>query len=92
LIRDVVPGVRKVGTIYNNSEANSRKVIAVARDGFRKHGITLEEVPITNTSEVFQAAQVLTTRHIQGFWITGDNTVLQAFEGVVKVARKEASL
>ena len=86
LIRDVVPGVRRVGTIYNNSEDNSRKVIAVARDEFRKHGITLEEVAITNTSEVFQAAQVLTGRHVQAFWITGDNTVLQAFEGVVKVA------
>ena len=86
LIRDLVPGVRRVGTIYNNSEANSRKVIAVARDEFRRHGITLEEVAITSTSEVFQAAQVLAARNIQAFWITGDNTVLQAFEGVVKVA------
>jgi putative ABC transport system substrate-binding protein len=86
LIRDLVPGVRTVGTVYNNSEANSRKVIAVARDEFRRQGITLEEVAITNTSEVFQAAQVLTARRIQAFWITGDNTVLQAFEGVVKVA------
>ena len=86
LIRDLVPGVRRVGTVYNNSEANSRKVIAVGRDEFRRQGIALEEVAITNTSEVFQAAQVLTARNIQAFWITGDNTVLQAFEGVVKVA------
>ncbi len=86
LIRDVVPGVRTVGTVYNNSEANSRKVVAVAREEFRRQGVKLEEVAITNTSEVFQAAQVLTARHIQALWITGDNTVLQAFEGVVKVA------
>jgi len=86
LIRDLVPGVRRVGTVYNNAEANSRKVIAVGRDEFRRQGIALEEVAITNTSEVFQAAQVLTARNIQAFWITGDNTVLQAFEGVVKVA------
>jgi putative ABC transport system substrate-binding protein len=58
----------------------------VARDEFRRQGIALEEVAITNTSEVFQAAQVLTARNIQAVWITGDNTVLQAFEGVVKVA------
>ena len=86
LIRDLVPGIRTVGTVYNSSEANSRKVIEVARDEFRRRGIKLEEVAITNTSEVFQAAQVLTARNIQAFWITGDNTVLQAFEGVVKVA------
>ena len=36
LIRDLVPGVRTVGTVYNSSEANSRKVIAVARDEFRR--------------------------------------------------------
>jgi ABC-type uncharacterized transport system substrate-binding protein len=88
LIRDLVPGVRTVGTVYNSSEANSRKVIEVARDEFRRRGIKLEEVAITNTSEVFQAAQVLTARNIQAFWITGDNTVLQAFEGVVKVANE----
>jgi len=86
LIRELVPGVRTVGTVYNNSEANSRKVIAVAREEFRRQGIALEEVAITNTSEVFQAAQVLTARGIQAMWVTGDNTVLQAFEGVVKVA------
>ena len=86
LIRDLVPGVRRVGTVYNNSEANSRKVVTVARDEFRRQGITLEEVAITNTSEVFQGAQVLTARNIQALRITGDNTVLQAFEGVVKVA------
>lgn len=86
LIRELVPGVRTIGTIYNNSEANSRKVIAVAREEFSRYGIALEEVAITNTSEVFQAAQALTARKTQAFWITGDNTVLQAFEGVVKVA------
>jgi putative ABC transport system substrate-binding protein len=29
---------------------------------------------------------VLTTRNIQAIWITGDNTALQAFEGIAKAA------
>jgi ABC-type uncharacterized transport system substrate-binding protein len=86
MIRQIVPNVKAVGTLYNSSEANSRKVVSVARDLFRKRGIQLREVAITNTSEVFQAAQVLATRDIQALWITGDNTALQAFEGIVKVA------
>ena len=86
VIQQLVPGVRSVGTLYNSSEANSRKVVAVARELFRKRGITLEEVAITTTSEVFQAAQVLAQRSVQAFWITGDNTALQAFAGIVKVA------
>jgi len=86
VIEQIVPNVRSVGTLYNSSEANSRKVISVARKLFKKRGIKLEEVTITNTSEVFQAAQALATRRIQALWITGDNTAIQAFEGIVKVA------
>jgi len=86
VIQELLPKVSSVGTLYNSSEANSRKVIEVGRKLFQKHGIKLEEVTVTNTSEVFQAAQVLATRKIQAIWITGDNTALQAFEGVAKAA------
>ena len=85
-LQQIVPGAKSVGTLYNSSEANSRKVVSVARDVFRKHGIKLEEIAITNTSEVYQAAQTLASRDIQAFWITGDNTALQAFSGIAKVA------
>jgi ABC-type uncharacterized transport system substrate-binding protein len=88
VIQQLVPGVKTVGTLYNSSEANSRKVMEVARALFAKHGIKLEEISITNTSEVFQAAQTLTSRNIQAFWITGDNTALQAFSGIAKVAEQ----
>src|SRR5207245_2514720 len=86
MIQRLVPGVRIVGTIYNSSEANSRKVVSVARDVFTKHGIQLEEVSVVSSGEVFQAAQALAARGIQAFWITGDNTALQAFDAIVKVA------
>ena len=86
LIQRLVPGVRAVGTLYNSSEANSRKVVGVAREMFRARGLRLEEVSITGTSEVYQAAQVLATRDIQALWVTGDNTALQAFSGIAKVA------
>jgi len=78
--------VRVIGTVYNSSEANSRRVVEVARKIFRQRGIRLEEVSVVNASEVFQAAQALVARHIQGFWITGDNTAIQGFDALVKVA------
>jgi ABC-type uncharacterized transport system substrate-binding protein len=86
VIQQLVPGVKTVGTLYNSSEANSRKVMEVARGLFTKHGIKLEEISITNTNEAYQAAQTLASRNIQAFWITGDNTALQAFSGIAKVA------
>ena len=87
-IQEIVPGVKAVGTLYNSSEANSRKVVSVARELFRKHKIKLDEIAITNTNEVFQAAQTLASQGIQAIWITGDNTALQAFSGIAKVAEQ----
>jgi ABC-type uncharacterized transport system substrate-binding protein len=84
MIQKLVPGVKAVGTVYNSSEANSVKVISVARDIFKKRGISLEEVTATNTSEVFQSAQVACYRNVQALWVTGDNTALQSFDAVVK--------
>lgn len=84
LIQKLVPGVKAVGTVYNSSEANSVKVISVARDIFQKRGISLQEVTATNTSEVFQSAQVACYRNVQALWVTGDNTALQSFDAIVK--------
>jgi putative tryptophan/tyrosine transport system substrate-binding protein len=86
LIRRLVPGVRAIGTLYNSSEANSRKAIAVGKEICDRMRLRLEQVAITGTSEVFQAAQVLAARDIQALWITGDNTALQAFSAIGKVA------
>lgn len=86
VMQRVLPGIKAVGTLYNSSEANSRKVVGVAREIFKKRGIRLEEIAIGGSSEVFQAAQALVLRNIQAIWITGDNTVALAFESVVKVA------
>jgi ABC-type uncharacterized transport system substrate-binding protein len=86
-IQRLVPGVRAVGTLYNTSEANSVKVVGVARGIFEQRGIQLQEVPITATSEVLQAAQVLTQRGVQALWVTGDNTAIQGFDAIVKAAR-----
>ena len=86
-IKRLVPGVRSVGTLYNTSEANSVKVMSVARPIFQQRGIQLQEIAITGTSEIFQAAQVLTHRDVQALWVTGDNTALQGFDAIAKAAR-----
>jgi ABC-type uncharacterized transport system substrate-binding protein len=86
-IQRLLPGVKSVGTLYNSSEANSVKVVGVAREIFKQRGIELQEIAVTGTGEVFQAAQVLTQRNVQALWVTGDNTALQSFDGIVKAAR-----
>lgn len=89
-ISDVFPGVKRIGTIYNASEANSRKVISVARQITASLGYELIETTVNNTSEVFQATQSIVNKNIDVLFITGDNTVRQAFEAVVKVCDKHS--
>jgi ABC-type uncharacterized transport system substrate-binding protein len=86
-IQKLVPGVKTVGTLYNSSEANSVKVIGVARGILQQRGIKLEEVAITGTHEILQAAQALTQRGVQALWVTGDNTALQGFDAIARAAR-----
>jgi putative tryptophan/tyrosine transport system substrate-binding protein len=87
VIQRLVPGVKEVGTVYNSSEANSRKVMEVARGAFKARGIALDEVTVTGTADLYQAAQAVASRGIQALWITGDNTALQGFDALAKVAR-----
>jgi ABC-type uncharacterized transport system substrate-binding protein len=73
--------------IYNNSEANSVKVVSVARELFAKAGVTLEEVTVSTSADVMPAAQALAARQIEAFCILDDNTVAQAMDAVIRVAR-----
>ena len=88
IYRRFLPHLKALGIIYNSSEANSRKVVEVARELCRKQKIRLEEVPVTSTSEVYLAAQVAAQKNIDAFWIAGDNTATIAFDAIVNVASK----
>src|SRR5262249_46334420 len=82
-----LPEAKSVGTIYNASEANSVKVVSVARELFGRAGMKLEEVTVGSSSEVLQAGQALVGRGVDAFYIQGDNTVIQGFDAVVKATR-----
>jgi ABC-type uncharacterized transport system substrate-binding protein len=84
-----IPETKKIGTIYNSSEANSRKVVEVMRQLSEKYGYKLVEMPVVNSSEVFQAAQVISSKGIDALYISGDNTALQAFDAIAGVCNKQ---
>jgi ABC-type uncharacterized transport system substrate-binding protein len=86
-IRQSMPEAKTIGTIYNASEANSVKVIEVARGLFSAAGMTLDEVTVASSAEVLQAAQALVGRGVDAVYIQGDNTVIQGFDGVIKATR-----
>src|SRR5262245_51909817 len=87
VIHQTMPEAKTIGTIYNAPEANSLKVIEVARGLFSAAGMKLEEVTVASSAEVLQAAQALVSRGVDAVYIQGDNTVVQGFDGVVKATR-----
>jgi putative ABC transport system substrate-binding protein len=86
-IRATMPEAKNVGTIYNSAEANSVKVVGVARELFSKAGIKLQEITVASSAEVLEAAQALASQGVDAFYIQSDNTVTQGFPSVVKAVR-----
>ncbi len=83
MIKLTFPQLKRLGTLYNNAEANSVKVVSVLRELCASNGVELVEATVNNTSEVVQAAQSLVARGVSAVYLPGDNTAYQAFEGLV---------
>jgi len=84
LYYEMLPKAKKWGTIYNAGDANSARSIGWTKEAMKKRGLELVEVTISNSSEVYTAAQSLVGR-VNAIYITSDNTVASAFGSVVKV-------
>ncbi len=87
-IRKYLPQLRTLGTIFNNNEANSRRILALLRDVCREQGITLVERPADTPGDVVPAAQALVTARVDAIYIPNDNTAAQAFDGIVQTATR----
>ncbi len=84
LIRKFVPGLKRLGVIYNSGETNSVSIVKVLKEVCDALGISLEEATVANSAGVFQAAKSLVGR-ADAVYIPTDNTVVSAFEAITKV-------
>ncbi|WP_150268510.1 ABC transporter substrate-binding protein [Paenibacillus tepidiphilus] len=79
------PNVKKLGLIINEGEPNAVVMSGIAKEELDKHGIELVKAPITNTSEVKQAAESLVGR-VDAFYITLDNSVVSGVDAIIQTA------
>ncbi len=82
------PGLKKVGVVWNPSEANSVACTERARAICKELGITLLEASVEATTEVREAAIGLVSRGAEAFWVGGDATVLNAYDSIGNVAKQ----
>lgn len=84
LILDIVPGVTKIGTIYNASEVNSVVLNDQLKEVCTPLGITVVERTVSTSADVHTAAQSLVGQ-VDVIWIGTDNTVVSGLEALIQV-------
>ncbi|UJF24425.1 ABC transporter substrate-binding protein [Suttonella sp. R2A3] len=87
MIQQIVPEAKNIGTVFNPGEANSVATNTKIKAFFEDKGLTLVEAPATKSSEVLAAARSLVGK-ADAIYITLDNTVVSAMEGVVQVGEQ----
>lgn len=87
LAMTLVPEMKKIGFLYNAGEANSASNIGKAKAYAESQGLEVIEAVVTNTSEVAQATQVLTSK-VDVIFTPNDNTVATAMSTVTEICRQ----
>ena len=72
------PDIKKIGLLYNKSEASSSASIADAKAFCQDKGIEVVEKTGTNVTEVQAAADALVADKVEAIFTPQDNTVMQA--------------
>lgn len=87
IMTNLLPAAKKIGTIYNPSEANSSKAVKRVAAMLKECGMDLEMVTVASSAELHTAALALVQRGCEAIWITGDNTAVAGFAAIHAVAR-----
>lgn len=86
LIKQIVPNVKKLGTIYNAGEQNSVTLNNKLKAAADPMGITVVEKTVSSSADVQMATQSLVGQ-VDAIWIGTDNTVVSGLSALIKVTQ-----
>lgn len=87
LLQEVKPDLKKLGYLYNASEANSVSTLKILKDVANKAGIEVIPSSAPKPSDVQAATRALIGK-VDIIFIPADNTVLSVLEGAAKVTQE----
>jgi putative ABC transport system substrate-binding protein len=86
LLKTIMPNAKRIGVMYNPSEANSIYGIRQIRKIVPSFKLEIVEGTISGPSELSsRAINLITTDHVDAIYLSSDNTILGAAESVIKV-------
>ncbi len=83
-VKRLVPNAKSVGVIYNPGEANAVSILNSVMTEAPKLGLKVVEAAAPRSGDVLAAARSLVGK-VDAIYVGTDNTVVSAFEAVVKV-------
>ncbi len=87
IARQMNPGLRKIGVVWNPGESNSEACVLKARTTCKELGIELIEANAGNTSEVPEAIRSILARGSQVVWVGGDTVAISSISTIISSAR-----
>lgn len=88
IARTMKPDLKKVGTVWCNSETCSEACVRLARKKCKELNIELVEVSVESTTQVLEAAMSLTMRGVEALWLGGDNVVEAGIDQLINAAAR----
>lgn len=86
LFKKIQLSLKKIGMLYNPSEANSVSIVKKMEELCPQLGLSFIKQAITKTAEVSQNAVKL-VQEVDAIFISNDNTALSALPVIIKVAQ-----
>lgn len=87
-IREVLPNVRRLGTLYTPAELNSEYYLELLRGNAAAFGFEVVAIPVGNPSQIPVAAQSLLNKKIEAIDQISDNTINASFEVLGRIAEE----
>ena len=84
LMKEFLPNIQRIGIPFNPGEANSVAIVEAMKAAAKEMGIEVIESAAPKSSDVMIAAKQLVGK-ADAIYCSTDNTIISAFESVVKV-------
>ena len=84
IIKKLKPAAKKIGTVYNQSEPQSRDAFNKLQNKCDELNLTLVRLPVNNSSETQLVIQSLLSKNIDVFFALPDNVIFASFETIIK--------
>ena len=87
LIREILPNLKKIGSVYNPSLDSSKATLEWINEQGKPLGIEVVESPAPTANEVIPAARRLVGK-VDAIFIPNDTTVVASIEAIVKIGEE----